>query len=114
MESEPSWVIERLERWGQWSRLSIAGARGYPSEAAFVPHAKGRAFEFCSPEVEQTEQAVAGLPEELRAVVVAKYVHEGSVGTKTKRLHLCRATFWRRLQWAYRVLAVRLALGGCT
>ncbi|MGH9818052.1 MAG: hypothetical protein ACRD6I_18465 [Candidatus Acidiferrales bacterium] len=72
-------------------------------------------LEPCSAEIEQTERAVAELPAELRAVVLAKYVQEGSMGEKTKRLHVCRATFWRRLQWAYRVLAVRLEKnGGCT
>lgn len=101
------WVAARLREWAAW-RVTGSVARGgyvcplgnlkeYVGQTGDVRPGLHAMLQYSDTEVLSTDQAVAGLPDELRRTVILAYCFEGGNDLVCVRLRITRATLHNRL-----------------
>lgn len=104
------WIDQRLQNWARWRLNRGGGMLGFASVNLADPNA-GRDGYIEAPiptsdvEASETEAAVQRLPSELRRTVIEHYIERGTIDDKLKRLCVAKATHYKRLDQADRLLA---------
>lgn len=114
-----SWVDDRLEQWGKWSR-GWGENLGYPKKTVIYKlmklgaigttiRVKQALHHIEMPiDVEEVEWAIIRLPINLQTTVKTKYIQPGTDTQKSKDLNITLSHFQRELEWAHQMLSTQL------